>query len=473
MSQQRAKQPMPFHPTWVGREPGGGTDRTGDSLVTERTGSYRRLLGDRCFSSLLASKFATRIARDALLYALLIRVVQETGSTRHTTLLVLAFTIPSVLVGLAAGAVAEAEPVRPLLVAGHVSRAVIVGTMLVFGSNVWGQYTLLIVFSTVGLFVGPAEASVVPRLVQPGDRPAAHSLVSFSGMAGTMFGAVALGPVVLAIAGWSAVIAMSAVLHLGAAVVALGIHADRATRDGPVTRKTPAAVLLDGWRAIQTSPEALLVFGYLMIAASLGKVIVALAPYYTKDVLGINPEKMVYIAAPAAVGAGVSLASTAAFSRSLGLRRTVDIGFFVLLLGLVSVGAVVYSSNFVVTHINLHMGYIEERVGSSPLIVITMSVAILIGFGSTMLGIAGATTLNQEVPAASQAQAFATRNTVSDAGSLVPLFAVASLANFLGVRALLLIVTLAALIVALLLRASHRQLSGLELVPESAPPYAK
>ncbi len=309
--------------------------------MTEQAGSHRRLLGDRGFSSLLASKLATRIARDALLYALLIRVVQETGSTRHTTLLVLAFTIPSVLFGLAAGAVAEAAPLRRLLVAGHVCRAAIVGTMLVFGSNVWGQYALLIGFSSVGLVVGPAEASALPRLVTPPDRSAAHSLVTFSGMAGTMFGAVVLGPVVLATVGWGAVIAMSAALHLCAAVVALGIRAARATRDAPVTPRAPAAILFHGWRAIQTSPDALLVFGYLMIAASLGKVIVALAPCYTKDVLGINPEKMVYIAAPAAVGAGVSLAVTAVLGRSLGLRRTVDLGFFVLLLGLVSL---VYSS---------------------------------------------------------------------------------------------------------------------------------
>jgi hypothetical protein len=97
-----------------------------------------------------------------------------------------------------------------------------------------------------------------------------------------------------------------------------------------------------------------------------------------------------------------------------------------------------------------------------------MLVAILIGFGTTMLGIAGSTTLNQEVPAASQARVFATRTSVSDAVSLVPLLAVASVADLLGVRALLLMVTLAALVVALVLRGSHRQLSRLELVPGSS-----
>jgi MFS family permease len=438
--------------------------------VTGRTGTYCDLIGDRRFCSLLASKLATRIARDALLYALLIRVVQETGSTRNTTFLVLAFTIPSVLFGLAAGAVAEAVPLRPLLVAGHLSRGAIVGTMLAFGSNVWGLYALLIGFSTVGLFVGPAESSALPRLVRQEDRSSANSLVSFTGMAGTMLGAVALGPVVLAVAGWGAVVAMSAALHLAAAVAALGTSATRATRNAPATPRAPGAILLHGWRAIQTSPDALLVFGYLMIAASLGKVIVALAPYYTREVLGINPEKMVYIAAPAAIGAAVSLVMTAVLSRSLGLRRTVDIGFFVLLLGLVSVAALAYSSDFVLTQVNLHVGWVEERVGSSPIIVITMIVTILVGFGTTMLGIAGTTTLNQEVPAASQARAFSTRTTLSDAVSLVPLFAVASVADRLGVRVVLLVVTLAALIVALILRASHRRLSRLALVTDASLP---
>lgn len=444
-------------------------------MATDRTGSYRRLLADPYFGALLGSKLATRVGRDALLYALLIRVVQETGSTRNTTLLVLAYTVPSVIVGLGAGAVAEAAPLRPLLVAGHVVRAAIVATMLAFGSDVWGLYALLVLFSCVGLFTGPAEASALPRLVVSAERSSAHSLGAFSGMVGTALGAVILGPLVLVTAGWSAVIVMSVALHLAAAVAALGVRINHLTGEPtPVSASaSPMAILFHGLRAIQASPDALLGFGYLLIAASLGKVIVALAPYYTRDVLGIDPEKMVYIAAPAALGAMVSLATTAILVKSAGLRRAVDVGFFVLLLGVLSLGVLVYASNFVLTHVDLHVGYVEERVGASPLIVITMMVAVLIGFGSTMLGIAGAATMNQEIAAASQARVFATRNTVSDAVSLVPLFAVASASDLVGVRALLLMITLAALVLALILRASHRELARLDLVPDTSASHAE
>jgi MFS family permease len=417
---------------------------------------YLKLLRDAPFRSLLASKLANRIANDALLYALLVRVVQETSSARYTTLFVLVFTVPAVAFGLLAGAMAESAPLRPLLLAGHISRVAIAVGILVFGAELWWVFVLLFALATVGQFVGPAEASALPRIVQVDDRSAAHSLVASAAMMGTILGAVTIGPILLAVLGWRAVAAMSAALYCLTAVFSLGVRTGRVKSARPPIRGTAAATLLHGWKALRSSPDASVAFGYLTIAGALTRVLVALAPYYCQDVLGINPENAVYLALPVAVGAVVALGVTPILGKAVGLSATVDIGFFVLLLGQLGVGALLFVSDFVLTNVDLRIGYLEEHLGPSSVITVSLIMFIVIGFGGTMLGIVGASTMNQEVPAASQARVESTSNAVSAAASLVPLFGVAAVADLLGVRAVLVGVGLAALTAALFLRAPRR-----------------
>ena len=416
---------------------------------------YLKLLRDAPFRSLLASKLANRIANDALLYALLVRVVQETSSARYTTLFVLVFTVPAVAFGLLAGAMAESAPLRPLLLAGHISRVAIAVGILVLGAELWWVFVLLFALATVGQFVGPAEASALPRIVQVDDRSAAHSLVASAAMMGTILGAVTIGPILLAVLGWRAVAAMSAALYCLTAVFSLGVRTGRVKSARPPIRGTAAATLLHGWKALRSSPDALVAFGYLTIAGALTRVLVALAPYYCQDVLGINPENAVYLALPVAVGAVVALGVTPILGKAVGLSATVDIGFYVLL-GQLGVGALLFVSDFVLTNVDLRIGYLEEHLGPSSVITVSLIMFIVIGFGGTMLGIVGASTMNQEVPAASQARVESTSNAVSAAASLVPLFGVAAVADLLGVRAVLVGVGLAALTAALFLRAPRR-----------------
>ena len=63
-----------------------------------------RLLRNAPFRRLLESRVIGQTAQNAMLYALLILVVEETGSSVQSTILIMAFTIPSILLGIPAGA---------------------------------------------------------------------------------------------------------------------------------------------------------------------------------------------------------------------------------------------------------------------------------------------------------------------------------------------------------------------------------
>ena len=69
-----------------------------------------RLLSNPRFRRLLESRVIGQTAQNALLYVLLILVVTKTDSSVQTTILLLAFTIPSIVLGIPAGAVADFLP---------------------------------------------------------------------------------------------------------------------------------------------------------------------------------------------------------------------------------------------------------------------------------------------------------------------------------------------------------------------------
>ena len=69
-----------------------------------------RLLSNPRFRRLLESRVIGQTAQNALLYVLLILVVTKTDSSVQTTILLLAFIIPSIVLGIPAGAVADFLP---------------------------------------------------------------------------------------------------------------------------------------------------------------------------------------------------------------------------------------------------------------------------------------------------------------------------------------------------------------------------
>ena len=428
---------------------------------------YSALLRRPAFRALLGSKLATRIATDALLYAMLIHIVQDTGSARHTSILVLAYTIPAVLFGLLGGAVAEALPLRPLLLTGHAGRVLLAGALAVFASNVSVIYPLIAALATIGQIVGPAEASAIPRVVPAEERPIAHSLVALTAMVGTVVGAVTLGPILFKIAGWQTVLLVSGIVYAIAGGLAIGVAAPPTLRTTPAARPNHGDLLFHGLRAITARPDAFLALGYLTIAVALGQVLVAVSPYYAREVLEIRPENTVFIVVPAAAGAVAALPITPVLARAIGMRRTVELGFYVASIGLCAAGALAFLGEFVLTHADLRIDFLEEQVGRSSLVVITMAMTFVVGFGGTMLGVVAATTINQEVASDSQARAAATVSVMSAVVSLVPLFAVAAAADVVGVRTLLSGVAISALLAAAAVRVrfSAMKANAQEMLP--------
>jgi len=199
---------------------------------------------------------------------------------------------------------------------------------------------------------------------------------------------------------------------------------------------------------------------YLTIAATLARSLAVLAPHYTKDVLRISTENAVFVMAPAAIGAVLALLLAPLLVRLIGASRTAAMGFVLLALGLIGLGLVVYVRDFMMTHVDLGISFVEERVGVSSVITMAMILAVPVGLAMTMVTVASKAVLNQEAPPGTQARVFATQSALSDALSLLPLFAIGAVAELVGVREVLLVAASTGLVAAVYLGLLRRSATG-------------
>src|SRR3990172_6084018 len=175
-----------------------------------------RLLANHGFRRLLEARAVGQIGQNAMLFTLLILIVDETDSSFYTTLLVAAFSVPSIILGLPAGALADVLPKRALLVIGWGTRAVLAALMIAYVHDVWTILLLVSAFSAVGQFIGPLESAALPSLVRRDQIAAANSWLLLALMLGQAAGAVALAPFMLKIFGKEASLGISAAVLAGA-----------------------------------------------------------------------------------------------------------------------------------------------------------------------------------------------------------------------------------------------------------------
>lgn len=397
-----------------------------------------RLLANPAFRRLLQSRLLGLTAQNALLYALLIIVVEKTGSSLYSTLLIASLTLPSIVFGIAGGTLADSIPKLPILIAGYLFRGLIVIALIIYGQDIWHLFLLAGVFAGVAQLFSPAESAALPAIVRPDQIAHANAMMVFSSMLSQLGGMVLLAPLLLRIRGEEPLYVVVAALFFAATwfVARIGAGLSPPRTAGASIGFFDAMRL--GFQLIATNRRAYLGITYITITATLLKVLVVLLPQYTENVLHIATRDTVYVATPAAIGGGLGLLVTPLAARFLGAWRVAAFGFVLFLLGLAGLGLVFYVRDFLEANLDLGISLVEERIGVSSVITVTMILAIPLGFAYTAVSVAGRAVMNEEAPYHSQGRLFAVQLALADLLSLLPLVIVGGVAELVGVRATLL-----------------------------------
>jgi MFS transporter, DHA3 family, macrolide efflux protein len=414
-----------------------------------------RLLKNARFRRLLESRLVGQTAQNALLYALLILLVKHSGSSIHSTLLVVALTVPAILFGIPAGTLADYLPRRLSLTVGYLTRAGIAMSLVFFKDDLLAIYALVLVYATIGQLFAPAEQAAVPTLVRREQLGAANSLMMLVLILGQIGGIVLIAPFLIWLIAPEAVFPVCAGLFLIAAYI-IGF---RATDFEPVERVPRVAFMeatREGFRILRTDRRAYLAVVYLMTAIALSRVLIILLPKYTRETLQAAPEDTVFIAAPAAIGAAIGLVLVPVLAKIVGAWRVVLVGFFVLVLGMIALGLLVYVRDAIVQNYDFGIGYLNEKIGVSSAITAAMILAVPIGFAYVLVAVGARVVMNEHAPPEAQGRVFAVQMAIGDTLSLVPLLLVGVVADLVGARGTLLVSAIAALVGAGYLTFSHR-----------------
>ena len=408
----------------------------------------RALLADPRFASLWLSQGIAQTAQNALLFTLLVVVLQITGSSVHTSFLVLCFILPSIPLGFIVGVILDRVNKTPVLVVTNLLRAGGCVLFLFFHDSEWTIYAISMGVATAGLFFNPAIVALIPSLV-PRDRLVpANSLYNFTLTGAQLVGIVFVAPTILKLVGADGMFITGTVLFTLAAGFAARVSVGPEKRD----MKLPQGAMFGGiptefresWRALTSDRRSLLALTQLITSSTLVLLFAILIPRYMEDVIGVPADSAALVFAPTGIGALVGLRFIPMLARQ-GKNRVVVIGlaglaFCLMLLALVEPIADVWERS-------------PDSIDPSRLLRVSLLQALVMcfagpmGFFYALLNAPAQTVLHERAPPEMRGRIFATQVVSANFISLLPLIVVGVMTDILKVTPVLLL--LAAIVGAL------------------------
>ncbi len=402
----------------------------------------RALLTDPRFRNLWLSQGIAQTAQNALLFALLVIVLEITGSSIHTSLLVLCFILPSIPLGFAVGVLLDRFDKRPVLIVTNLVRAGACILFYFFHQDVWVVYGISMIVATAGLFFNPAVAALIPSIVPREKLVPANSLYNFTLTASQLIGIVFIAPTLLKSVGADGMFIAGAVFYLLAAGFALrvgSVHTPTEKRSLSETFTSMPTEFRDSWRALSSDKMALLAISQLIVSSTLVLLFAILIPRYMGEVLEVPADSAALVFAPTGIGALIGLRFVPWFSRR-GKNQAVVVGLAgvavcLALLALVEPIAELWKSA---------PGSVDPSrfLRVSLLQAFVMLFAAPMGFFYALLNAPAQTVLHERAPADMRGRIFATQVVSANFISLIPLLLVGAFVDLLGITPVLLMLSM-------------------------------
>ena len=377
------------------------------------------------FRVLWCAQMASQLADKFLVYTLLIVVFGLTGRSSTQSLVLLAYTLPSIVLSAPAGVYADRHDKRSLMLSTSLVRGVLVLLMPVclvtpgLSGQPWPLIVITLLFSAVGQVFAPAEAASIPFLVNRDQIMLATSLFMTTVVA-TLVAGVPLASITIKIFGTRVPFLVAAALFFVAAVLVWRMRISlRAAARAHVREQHVWREMREGLAIMATDPGLRVGLGQLTVALVVVFTIFALGPAYMARVLGRPPEDTYLLLLPATAGVvGTALA--------LGrwqhhVRRSIA-----LVVSAVVGGLILVATGFVPALL-IRTG---ATIWLSPF---TIVLGVALGSALGTLLVVGFTVIQERTDEASRGRVFGGIFTVVNAASAIPLVAAGTIADAFGV----------------------------------------
>jgi len=398
-------------------------------------GQTKRVLANRKFLALFLSQILTQVGGNMVLFALTVQVYSLTRSSTSVSILLLTFFVPAVIFGAVAGVYVDRFDRRMILVATNLLRGAAFLVLVFFDENLVVLYLLTIVVATLTTFFGPAEAAMIPIVVEKRQLITANGVFIFTLQASFVAGFAILGPLFSNLLGTELLILVVAALYglAGALCWILPTSDPRAApnRAGEAIGEAERALaatfsqLREGLSYIRENRGIFWSLSYLAITASLVGVMGVLGPDFAVTVLGLSEDGFVIVILPLGVGLVVGILALNVYGKFFPRQRIIEFG-------LVALG------------VSLLILALAQRVGGPfltgpivSLLTVVVVVAFTAGVSYALVAVPAQTQLQEELPSEVRGRVFGVLNMLVSLASLGPIVVVGPLADVVGTPAVL------------------------------------
>ncbi len=376
---------------------------------------------DPAFARLWFIQASTQVGGNMALYALTILVFATTRSNTAVSALVMSFLVPAILLSAAAGVLVDRLNVRWALIVPNAVRTLLTLGLALAGANVAMLLVLNLGVSLTSVVLTPAEASMIPRIVPKPQLQMAMGVFNLTLQGSFAVGFAFLGPLLVAIAGPSAVLGVVTVFYAAATLATLGLpSAPPAALEPSIARRAirePIRQLREGFAAISGNREVSRPLMHLAASASLVGVLGVLGPSLAVS-LGLDPRDLIVIVMPLGLGVVAGVGGLRWLGGGLSRRRAAEAGLIAL--GLLAAGISA-------------AGPVGRAVGL-PVIPPVAVLAFFAGAAYAATAVSAQTALFENMPAAIRGRIFGVLASIVSAASLFAVLIAGPLADSISVR---------------------------------------
>src|SRR5512142_746307 len=405
---------------------------------------YGVVLKNRNFLSLWMAQVLSNTALNGSFFLQIVLIEDITGSSAQLAAVILAFSLPAVLLSALAGLVVDRVSKKYILLASNALRVLTGGVLALLASYLLanrlsgalfltGIYILVFLTSAIGQFFAPAEGSTIPLLVRSENLLPANSLFTITFTASQVLGLVILAPLGVKTIGIVGSLWAATAMYVGATLLVTLLPRDRTVRTIGVSEsvsalRRPWNEIKEGWAFAMSRRTILIALLQLALVSALTMVMAMLAPGYAVRVLGMSPEDATYVFWPA--GAGMLLASIVIgrYGNRVPRAALASTGMFAIGLSLAGLawaggGSGPFDRPLFQDH--------PELVISTAAIIMVFSLTA--GIAMAMINIPAQTLVQEESNDAVRGRVFAIQFTLSNALGIPPMLFVGNLADILGI----------------------------------------
>jgi MFS family permease len=304
----RRAAPEPDAGPWPADETPPPAARIAPGLRPEDADGFVGVLRRTDFRLLWAAQVCSQLADKFLMFTLLVLVYTLSGRSTGSSLVMVAYTLPSVLLSAPAGVYADRHDKRSLMLGTNLLRG---GLILLIplsqhvpllSDRAWPLLVITLLFSAVGQVFAPAEAASLPFLVRREQIMTATSLFMTTAVVTLVVG-VPLATISVRVLGATAPFYVATALFAAASfcIWRVGTSLRAAAVEHPPARNI-GRELREGLMILWSHPALRVALGISTVALIVVFSVFGLGPGYMSQLLGLQPTDTYLLLIPLTTG---------------------------------------------------------------------------------------------------------------------------------------------------------------------------